>query len=219
MSDGRQTKVMIADSHPIMRLGLKEVLSWAADLEVVGEAGDGEEAVRLAESTKPDVVIMEAVMPVKDGINACREIKEILPGTRVLMLTASDDEDAVLQAVASGATGYLQKYSTGQKLISTLRDVIEGELRVPAQALVRMAASVRAKPQHTDAELLTSLTIRERKVLGLFAQGMTYAEIADVIGYRPLSVRNIVYGIQNKLKVKSKQELAVRAVRGGLLDE
>ena len=89
---------------------------------------------------------------------------------------------------------------------------------MPADALVKMAANARGKPMKTEEEQLEGLTAREKEVLGLFAQGMTYAEIADVIGYRPLSVRNVIYGIQNKLEVRSKQELAVRAVRGGLLD-
>ena len=218
MSIASQIRVMIADGHPIMREGLKEVLSRAGDMEVVGEAGNGEAAVEMAASTRPDVIIMEAIMPVKDGINACREIKGMLPGTRVIILTASEDEETVLQAVASGATGYLQKYCTGQKLVSTLRDVVEGELRVPAEALVRMAAKARARPSHSEAEQLAGLTSREKEILGLFSQGMTYTEIADAIGYRPLSVRNVIYGIQNKLKVKSKQELVVHAVRGGLLD-
>ena len=218
MSAASQIRVMIADGHPIMREGLKEVLSRAGDLEVVGEAGDGEAAVEMASRTRPDVIIMETMMPVKDGIKACREIKGMLPGTRVMMLTASEDEDTVLQAVASGATGYLQKCCTVQKLVSTLRDVVEGELRVPAEALVRMAANARARPSHSEAEQLPGLTLREKEILGLFSQGMTYAEIADAIGYRPLSVRNVIYGIQNKLKVKSKQELVVHAVRGGLLD-
>ena len=218
MSADTQTTVMIADGHPIMREGLREVLDRAGDFVVVGEAGDGQAAVELAASVRPDVIIMETMMPLKDGIDACREIKENLPDTRVMMLTASEDEDAVLQAVASGATGYLQKYCTGQKLVSTLRGVIEGELRVPPEALVRMAANVRSRPAKTDAELLSGLTSREKEVLRLFAQGMTYAEIAEVIGYRPMSARNVVYSIQNKLKVKSKQELAVLAVRGGLLD-
>ena len=218
MSDGTQVRVLIADGHPIMREGLKEVLRQAGDLEIVGEAGDGKAAVEMAVSSRPDVIIMEAMMPVKDGMNACREIKEMLPDTQVLVLTASENEDSVLEAVAAGATGYLQKYCTGQKLVSTLRGVMDGELRVPARALVRMAANAKSRPSHTDSEQLASLTAKEKEVLGLFAQGMNYAEIADVIGYRPMSVRNVVYAIQNKLGIKSKQELTICAVRVGLLD-
>ena len=218
MSTGSQIRVMIADGHPVVRDGVRQALERAGDLEVVGEAGDGEAAVELAANTQPDIVIIEASMPVKDGIDACREIKEMLPDTQVLVLTALSDEDSVLRAVAAGATGYLQKSTTGEKLVATLRDVVDGELRVPAKALVSMAANARSKPRQTDAELVAGLTAREKEVLALFARGMNYAEIAEVIGYRPLSVRNVIYGIQNKLKVRSKQELAVQAVRGGLLD-
>ena len=218
MSDTSQIRVIIADGHPIMREGLKEILSRAGDLEVVGEVEDGASAVEMAATMRPDVVVMEASMPVMDGMDACREIRENLPDTRVLMLTASEDEDAVLQAVASGATGYLQKFCTAQKLVSTLRDVVDGELRVPASALVRLAAAARSRTYQTEEELLAGLTAREKEILGLFSQGMTYAEIAEQVGYRPLSVRNVIYVIQNKLKVKTKQELVVRAVRGGLLE-
>ena len=219
MSDSSKVRVMIADGHPITRDGIRQALERADGLEIVGEAGEGDAAVDLATSTQPDVVIMEVAMPVKGGIEACREIKEALPDTQVMVLTASADEDTVLQAVAAGATGYLQKSATGEKLVDTLRDVVDGELRVPARALVRMAANARSTPLQTAEELVAGLTAREREVLALFAQGMNYAQIAQVIGYRPLSVRNVIYGIQNKLNVKSKQELAVRAFRGGLLDQ
>ena len=211
-------RVMIVDGHHVVREGLGELLGRAGDLEVVGEAGDGMEAVEVAASTRPDVVVMEVMMPVKSGIDACREIRDLLPDTRVLMLTASTDEDAVLQAVAAGATGYLQKSSTGQKLVTTLRDVAEGEFRVPADAMRRVVANVPAKPSQTESDQAASLTAREKEILGLFCQGMSYAEMAEVVGYRPLSIRNTIYGIQNKLKVKSKPEMVVRAVRSGLLE-
>ena len=214
-----RTRVMIVDDHTIMREGLKELLGRPGDFEVVGEAGDGAAAVATAASVQPDVVIMEITIPVKDGIEACREIRESLPDTRVLVLTASTDEDAVIRAVAAGATGYLQKYCSREKLLATLRDVAEGEFRVPAQAMRRVFANVRVRSPQADASDLGSLTAREREILALFAQGMTYAEIAQVKGNRPLTVRNVIYAIQNKLKVKSKQELVVRAVRSGLLDE
>ena len=218
LSVTRKIRVMIVDGHPVVREGLRELLGRVEDLEVVAEAGDGVEAVEVAAGAQPDVVIMEVIMPVKSGIDACREIRDKSPDCHVLMLTASTDDDAVLQAVAAGATGYLQKSSTGRKLIATLRDVAEGEFRVPAEAMRRMAASVPTKASKAESDQAASLTAREREVLELFCQGMTYAEIAEVVGYRPLSIRNTIYGIQNKLKVKSKPEMVVRAVRSGLLD-
>jgi DNA-binding NarL/FixJ family response regulator len=213
-----QTRIMLVDSHTIVREGLKEVLGRAGDFEVVGEAGDGATAVETAVSVRPDVVIMEITIPVKDGIEACREIRELLPDTQVLILTGSADEDSAIQSATAGATGYLQKFCSREKLLGTLRDVADGEFRLPATALKRVFANVRVRSPQVEAAELASLTAKERETLALFARGMTYAEIAQAKGIRPLTVRNSIYGIQNKLKVKSKQELVVRAVRSGLLD-
>lgn len=211
-------KVMIADNHTILREGLKDLLAHAGDFEVVCESADGIEAVEAAVSTQPDVVLMEVIMPGQDGIEACREIRRLLPDTHVLMLTASTDEDTAIQAAAAGAIGYLQKSCTREKLIATLRDVADGEFRLPASAMTRVFANVRTKSPQADEEDMARLTAKERDTLALFARGMSYAEIAEVKDIRPLTVRNSIYAIQNKLKVKTKQELVVRAVRSGLLD-
>ena len=218
MSIASQIRVMIADGHPIMREGLKEVLSRAGDMEVVGEAGNGEAAVEMAANTRPDVIIMEAIMPVKDGINACREMQGDAAGH------PGDNPDC-LRGRGHGPTGgSLRGNRLSSKVLHRTKACLyspgrgRGGVARPAEALVRMAAKARARPSHSEAEQLAGLTSREKEILGLFSQGMTYTEIADAIGYRPLSVRNVIYGIQNKLKVKSKQELVVHAVRGGLLD-
>ena len=216
-SPAGRIRVMIVDDHTIVREGLKDVLERAGDFDVVGEAADGAEAVVVA-AVQPDVVIMDITMPGMDGIDACHEIRDSQPGVRVMMLTASTDEDAVMRSVAAGATGFLQKYCSREKFLDTLRDVSEGEFRVPAEAMLRAFANVRSRFPQADATDLGSLTTREREILALYAQGMTYAEIAQAKGNRPLTVRNSIYAIQNKLKVKTKQELVVRAVRSGLLD-
>ena len=143
MAADRQTRVMLVDDHEIMRDGLREVLQRAGDFEVVGQAGDGAAAVRVAQSLKPDVIIMDVMMPLKNGIDACREITEMLPDTRVLMLTAASEEDAVMEAVAAGATGYLQKYSGKDRLLNTVRDVAQGEYRLPADVIRRVFAGIR----------------------------------------------------------------------------
>ena len=131
MSTAVRIRVMVVDDHPIMRDGLRDALEASGRFEVVGQAEDGEEAVRTVEELKPDVIVMDVIMPNKDGIDACREIMERLPETRVLMLPASTGEDAVIEAVAAGATGYLQKYSRPEELVETLLDVAEGRLRIP----------------------------------------------------------------------------------------
>ena len=214
-----QTKVMLVDDHEIMRDGLREVLQRAGDFEVVGEAGDGAAAVRVAQSLRPDVIIMDVMMPLKNGIDACREIIEMLPETRVLMLTAASEENAVLEAVAAGATGYLQKYSGKEKLLRTVRDVAEGEFRIPADVIRRVFTGIRAAAQPKQSSEISSLTGRQQEILTLFAQGLSYAQIAEARGNRPLTIRNAIYGIQDKLGVETKQGLVVWAVRNGLVGE
>ena len=215
--DGR-IRVMLVDDHEMMRDGLREALQRAGNYEVVGEAGDGVEAVRAAQSLRPDVIIMDVMMPLQNGIDACREIMEVLPDTKVLMVTAATERDAVIEAVAAGAAGYLEKYSGMAKLLRTVRDVAEGEHRIPGDVIRRVFAGFRTgAPQ--PAHELDRLTAREREILTLFAQGLSYAAIAEVRGNQPVTIRNGVYGIQDKLKIGSKQELVVWAVRNGLLDE
>ena len=127
---------MVVDDHSIVREGLKYVLEQSGEFEVVGQAGDGEEAVRVAAELSPDLVVMDVMMPRKDGVEACRDIIEAAPETRVVMLTVANEETAVREAVAAGATGYLQKETDRERLLSTLRGVFCGELRLPAE-LVR----------------------------------------------------------------------------------
>ena len=219
MTPTAQTKVMLVDDHEIMRDGLREVLERSGGFEVVGQAGDGEAAVRVAQNLKPDVIIMDVMMPLKNGIEACREITEMLPETRVLILTASSEEDAVMEAVAAGATGFLQKYSGKEQLLRTVRDVADGEYRMPADAVRRTFEGIRASPEQGGAPGRGRLTAREREILTLFTQGLSNAEIAGIRGNSPLTIRNAIYGIQNKLGIETKQELAVWAVRNGLLDD
>ena len=191
--------------------------SVPARSEVVGEAGDGETAVKVARSVKPDVVIMDVMMPLKNGIDACREITETLPDTRVLILTAASEEDAVVEALTAGAVGYLQKYSGKGDLLRAARDVARGEYRIPSEAIRRVISGIRTAKRQETGEL-SRLTDRERDILTLFAQGQSYAQIAKVRGNQSLTIRNAIYGIQDKLGIETKQELVVWAVRSGLLD-
>ena len=219
MKPDSKTGVMLVDDHEIMRDGLREVLERSGDFRVVGEAGDGDEAVTVALSIQPDVIIMDVMMPVKNGIEACREITAILPDTRVLVLTASRQEYAVMEAVAAGATGYLQKYSGKEQLLRTVRDVANGDYRMPADAVRRAFAGVKATSSQISSSMPGMLTQREREILTLFSQGLSYSDIAKIRGNKWLTIRNAIYGIQDKLGIETKQELAVWAVRNGLLDD
>ena len=219
MSSAGRIRVMVVDDHPVMRNGLQQVLEASGRIEVVGQAGDGEEAVRVAGELKPEVIVMDVIMPRKDGIDACREIMELLPDTRVMMLTASSEEDAVIEAIAAGATGYLQKYSRPEELVGAVLDVAEGRLRIPEEAVRQVFAMIRGERGLASRRPSDKLTALERETLVLFAGGRSYAQIADARGNKTVSVRNAVYRIQDKVGVHSKQELVVWAVKNGLLDE
>ena len=217
-TESRPIRVLLADDHSIMRDGLRVMLEQSGEFEVVGQARDGEEAVRAASELAPDVVVLDVMMPNKDGVEACREIMESLPDTRVVMLTASTEEDAVIEAVAAGATGYLQKVSGMEQLLATVRDVAAGEIRVPASIVRRVFAAIRAGAEQEEKGL-GGLTQRELQILASFCRGLSYARIAEARGVKPVTIRNAVYAIQGKLSLNSKQEMVVWAVRNGLLDD
>ena len=218
VNDAARIRLMVVDDHPMMRRGLKDALEDEADFEVVGLAGDGMEAVRTAQRVEPDVIVMDVLMPGKDGVDACREIMEVLPDTKVLMLTASTEEDAVVEAVAAGASGYLQKDAGPEQLAGAIRDVSAGRMRIPERSIRHIASLIRGRRGITGQRALDAITGMEREILTMFANGRSYAEIAEARGIKTTSVRNAVYRIQDKLAVDSKQELVVWAIRNGLLD-
>ena len=219
MSSADRIRVMVVDDHPIMRNGLRDTLEASGRFEVVGLAGDGAEAVGTVEALKPQVIVMDVIMPNKDGIDACREIMELLPDTRVLMLTASTEMDAVIEAVAAGATGYLQKYSRPEELVEATLDVAEGRLRILDKVVREVFAMVRRDREDVSNRASDRLTALERETLALFASGRSYAEIAEARGKSSVTIRNTLYRIQDKVGIKSKQELVIWAVRNDLIND
>ena len=215
----RRIRVLLADDHSIVLEGLVSMLKDSDEFEVVGQARDGAEAVKAASELSPDVIVMDVMMPGKDGVEACREIMETLPETRVVMLTASTEEDAVIEAVAAGATGYLQKVSGMDRLLSTLKLVAAGEMPVPPDVVRRVFARIRREAKAAEAAERDELTEREKEMLASFCRGMSYAAIAEARGVKPVTIRNALYGIQSKLGLGTKQEIVVWAVRNGLLDD
>ena len=218
MSTDERIRVMVVDDHEIVRVGLKQVLDLSGEFEVVGQAADGEEAVRVAAEVSPDLVLMDVIMPRKDGVEACREIMESAPNVRVVMLTASSAEDAVVESVAAGASGYLLKETDMEQLLSALRSAAVGDFRLPPEIVRRAFTAIRGDGSAGDAAAAAGLTEREREILVQFARGLTYAQIAEARGIRPVTVRNAIYGIQGKLGLEKVQGLVLWAVRNGLLD-
>ena len=217
MTTDTRTSVMLVDDHSIMRDLLRDALENTGEFQVVAQAADGQEALRLVEEAAPDVIVMDVIMPELDGIEACRQITELLPGVKVLMLTASNEKDAIVRSIAAGATGYLQKYSGKEQLLTTLREVAEGEFRIPGDAARRLARAVRS-PSGDASERLETLTDREREILKLFAEGLTYQEIGEIRNNSGLTVRNAVSAVQRKLGFRTRQQMVLWAVRVGLVD-
>ena len=218
MTCDNRTSVMLVDDHSIIRDLLRDALENTGEFHVMAQAADGQEALRMVQDAAPDVIVMDVIMPVMDGIEACREITELLPDTKVLMLTASNEQDAIVKSIAAGATGYLQKYSGKDQLLATLREVARGEFRIPGDAARRLARAVRSPSSDASSERLGTLTDREREILKMFAEGLTYQEIGDIRNNSALTVRNAVSGIQRKLGFKTRQQMVLWAVRTGLVD-
>ena len=213
------TRVMLVDDHEIVLEGLKEVVENTGGIEVVGMADDGLAAVEMAQGLRPDVVVMDVMMPHKNGIDACREIIDLLPDTRILILTASPSMSAVVEAMAAGSDGFVHKYSSKETLLDALRAVASGEFSIPADLIKQAFSRMRRTNERLGMVGVDTLTRREQAILRMFAQGNSYKEIAALRGNRPLTIRNAIYHIQNKLRVNSKQEIVVWAVRSGLLDD
>ena len=209
-----RVRVMLVDDQSDIRKVLQLMLERTGQFEVVGQAGDGEEAVRVAAELLPDVIVMDVMMPKKNGVEACREIMEALPDTRVVMLTASTEEDAVIQALAAGATAYLPKMSDLDQLVSTLKAAAAGEMQMPTAVVRRVFSKIQgtARPEMQQADL----TLNEKEILASFSRGASYYAIGEARRVEPVTIRNAICDIQAKLGVDTKQEMVVWAVQNGL---
>jgi NarL family two-component system response regulator LiaR len=207
-------RVLIVDDHGIVRKGLNVLLATEKDIKVVGEAQDGLEAVEKAGSLKPDVVLMDLVMPKMDGIEATRKITEANPKAKILVLTSFAADDKVFPAVKAGALGYLLKDSSPEELLEAIRRVHRGEPSLePA-----IARKVLQEISHPNKEKPSSdpLTERELEVLRLIAQGLSNKEIASKIFIAEWTVRTHVSNILGKLHLASRTQAALHALRSGL---
>lgn len=200
-------RVLLADDHAVMRDGLKALLSATADLEVVGEVGNGREAVRLAAELKPDVVIMDVAMPELNGIEAVRMLREQRPDARIVMLSMHSDAEHVYRALEAGAAGYLLKESAGEEVVSAVRTVCLGRQYLSRALAVRERRSV---PRESP---LASLSARERQVLQLVVEGQSSADIAARLHLSPKSVDTYRSRLMKKLGVADVTALVKFAVQ------
>jgi DNA-binding NarL/FixJ family response regulator len=209
-------RVTIADDHPVFRDGLRALLSSLPDVEVVGEASTGEEAVILAQHLHPDVVVMDLNMPDVSGIEATRRIIEDDPHANVLMLTMFEDNDSVFAAMRAGARGYLVKGSNQTEIIRAIEAVGAGEAVFGAPIAQRMIEYFSTARIESGETAFPQLTDRERQVLDLIAQGNSNQAIAQSLVLSPKTVRNHVSNIFAKLQVADRAEAIVRAREAGL---
>jgi len=214
----KKIRVMLVEDHVLVREGTRELLDREEDLEVVAEAGDGEEAVRLAALHRPDVVVMDMAMPRLNGIEATRRIKADNPGTAVLVLTAYDDDQYIFAFLEAGAAGYLLKDVSAQDLIRAIRAVHSGESVLHPTVARKVVDYFSRKAQGTPpGEAAETLTAREMEVLRLAAKGMTNREIADRLHISVRTVQVHLSNIFGKLGVGSRTEAVLYALRRGWL--
>jgi DNA-binding NarL/FixJ family response regulator len=209
-------RVLIVDDHAVVRQGLRTFLELQDEIEVVGEAADGIEALELVQRTAPDVALLDLVMPRLGGLEAIRRIREIAPATRVLVLTSFADDDTVLPAVRAGAAGYLLKDVQPPELVGAIRTVHAGEALL-APAVATMLVEQLAAEDGAGAERDDHLTPREREVLALLARGRANKVIARDLGVSERTVKTHVSNILAKLNLTDRTQAAVYAVRHGIV--
>jgi len=208
-------RVLVADDHAIVRHGIYALLETEPDIQVVGEAQDGRQAIAEAQRLRPDVVLMDLVMPVVDGVEAIRSIRACQPQVRVLVLTSFGGENQVFPAIKAGALGYILKDSTPSELVQAIRQVDRGESALHP-AVARMLVQELAQPSQR-ASAADPLTKRELEVLQLVAVGQCDRKIADRLGISEATVRTHVSNILAKLNLGSRTQAALYALREGLV--
>jgi DNA-binding NarL/FixJ family response regulator len=217
------TRILIADDDALLRAGLAVILGTAADLEVVAEAGDGIEAVRLCLRHEPDLVLMDVRMPGIDGIEATRRLIAAQPGTKILILTTFHDEDYVYGALRAGASGFLLKRASPERLLDAVRTVAAGEAlldpSVTRSLISRFLTSgaTASEPSGETRQQLGRLTERERQVLLLVAQGRSNAEIADLLVIAESTAKTHVKRVLAKIDAHDRAQAVVFTYRSGLL--
>lgn len=219
-------KVLIADDHALFREMLYHTLSEEEDISVVGEAVNGREAIQKTKEMEPDIVLLDIDMPVLNGIEATTAIKRVCPSTKVVILTALDDDSFVFQLVRAGATGYLMKDTSSDEVLRAIRAAYFGESLIQPRVVnkilrefIRLVEEREALQSREARQELEMLTEREREVLGLVAQGMNNKEIAAALIVSEATVKTHVANLMHKLGLRDRVEMVLFAVQAGLVKE
>lgn len=205
-------RILIVDDHAVVRQGLRMFLGLDPDLEIVGEAMDGKHGIEMARQLKPDVILMDLLMPVMDGVTAIGLLRSELPDTEIIALTSVLEDNAVIGAMRAGAIGYLLKDTQSEELIRAIKAASEGQVQLSPRVASRLIREIRA-PESPEA-----LTERETDVLRLLAKGLSNKEIASTLVIGEKTVKTHVSNILSKLGVSSRTQAALHAARIGLVD-
>lgn len=212
-------KVLIVDDHQVVRQGLRTFLELHDDILVVGEAGNGETAVAMAGQLSPDVILMDLVMPVMDGITATSQIKSNRPDTRVIALTSFTEDDKIFPAIQAGASSYLLKDVTPDELVDAIRAVHHGETRLHPDITRRLVEQVAHQPPVRQSGFVPVLTEREREVIRLVAEGQSNRRIAETLTISEKTVKAHISNILGKLGLSDRTQMAIYAIKNGLADQ
>ena len=213
-----RVRVLLCDDHELVRGGLKALLESDLTVEVVGEAGSADQAIRLAAEVKPDVVVMDIRMPGRSGIEACREIRADREETRVLILTSFADDEALFSAIMAGASGYVLKQIKGNDLLDAIHKVASGQSLLDPTVTARVLARIRGDAGSSTGDAGDDLTAQERKIVELLAEGKTNRQIGEQIHLAEKTVKNYVSNILMKLGLSRRAEVAAlmaKRRRGG----
>ncbi|HEU5347257.1 MAG TPA: response regulator transcription factor [Ktedonobacterales bacterium] len=218
MTQGQAITVLIVDDHQLVREGVRMFLQKQDDITVVGEAASGQEGLRLAADLVPDVVLMDLVMPEMDGVEATRRLKQISPGTQVIVLTSFDDDEHIFPAISAGALSYLLKDVGTAALAEAVRLAARGEAVMTPQVAARVMRELR-QGSHERAQFDSTLSEREIEVLRLIAEGCSNTEIAERLVISEHTVKRHVSNILSKLHLADRTQAAVYAWREGMVDK
>lgn len=210
-------RVLLIDDHDLLRRGMKTMLETESDIEVVGEGSDGQQAVGLVEEMEPDVVVMDVIMPRKDGIEATKEVRDAFPNVGVVVLSGHDERQFVFDALKAGASGYLLKTAELEEVINTVRSVARGEAMLDPSLASQVLTEFQSYQKADVAEVYQPLTPREREILKLMSEGLPNKTIASRLNISERTVTTHVANIYSKLHVNNRVSAIQEAVRRRLL--
>ena len=211
MNEQAPIRILLVDDHPLMRRGMRDLLAMEDDLQPVGEAGTGEEALRLVDELDPDLILLDLNMPGMDGLETLQRLREAKVDARIILFTVSDDQSHVLEALRQGADGYLLKDMDPEQLVEQVRAAANGKLALTPELTLILAQAIRERPSNASQNANASLTKREKDVLRLIAKGLSNKMIARKLGITEGTVKVHVKHLLHSLRLRSRVEAAIWA--------